>query len=473
MPDGLAPLGRAEQAAGAAGDGLALEADDFRTAHRALVGHLELARILRPARLHHADDFRDDVAGTAHDDPVADAHVQAPDLVLVVEGGVAHRHPAHLHRFQPCHRCHCAGAAHLHLDVQHAGHLFVGRELVGHGPARCPRHVAQPFLPVDAVHLVDHAVDLVGQIVAALLQGAVIGQAAFDPVHHPGLGVGADAPVPEPGHDLAVAAGQSAALHQAPAVTVELQRPLGRDAGIELAQAAGRGVARIGEGLFALFPLAPVEFLESGLGHHHLAAHLQDRRPALAQQPQRHAADGADVGSDVLAGVTVATGGPALQHAVAVQDGHGQAVQLGLGGIVHRFHSQALAHAAIEVVHLLVAEGVVEGEHGHLVAHLAEALQGLRPHALGGGVGRHELRPAGFELLQLAHEAVVLGIRDLRLVEHVIEIVVVIDLAAQRLHAPPDILGDAHAMPDSWFRHGITSCASRREGIACVLSQRG
>ena len=61
-----------------------------------------------------------------------------------------------------------AGAAHVHLDVLHQRGLLLGRELVGHGPARALGHLAQPPAQVLAVHLHHHAVDLEGQGVAAL-----------------------------------------------------------------------------------------------------------------------------------------------------------------------------------------------------------------------------------------------------------------------------------------------------------------
>ena len=61
----------------------------------------------------------------------------------------------------------------------------------------------------------------------------------------------------------------------APAVGEEAQRPLGGDAGIELAQAAGGGVARIDEDLFVSLGLRLVQFFEIGAVHQHFAAHFQ------------------------------------------------------------------------------------------------------------------------------------------------------------------------------------------------------
>jgi hypothetical protein len=50
--------------------------------------------------------------------------------------------------------------------------------------------------------------------------------------------------------------------------------------------------------------------------------------------------------------------------------------------------------------------------------------------ALGGGVGGDEFGVGGFELLELAHEAVILGVGDLRGVEDVVEMFVAAEFFA-------------------------------------------
>ena len=69
-----------------------------------------------------------------------------------------------------------------------------------------------------------------------------------------------------------------------PAIGEEAQRPLGGDAGIELAQAAGGGVARIDEDLFVALGLRLVQFFEIGAVHQHFAAYFQHRRGAAELQ---------------------------------------------------------------------------------------------------------------------------------------------------------------------------------------------
>ena len=53
------------------------------------------------------------------------------------------------------------GAADLDFDVLDDGGGFFGREFMCDRPARRPRYEAEPLLPVEAVDLVDDAVDIV------------------------------------------------------------------------------------------------------------------------------------------------------------------------------------------------------------------------------------------------------------------------------------------------------------------------
>ena len=63
------------------------------------------------------------------------------------------------------------------------------------------------------------------------------------------------------------------------------------------------------------------------------------------------------------------------------------------------------------------------------MAHLAEPPGGLRPHTLRGGIRRAQLGVLLLERHELAQQVVVLGIGDLRVVEDVIAVVVVLEQA--------------------------------------------
>jgi hypothetical protein len=87
-------------------------------------------------RQHHTDDLGDHVACSAHDHGVAYPHVFAAGFVFVVQGGVSDCHAADEHGSQFGHWRELAGAAHLHVNGQHLGHLLLRGVFVRHGPAR-------------------------------------------------------------------------------------------------------------------------------------------------------------------------------------------------------------------------------------------------------------------------------------------------------------------------------------------------
>ena len=76
---------------------LALEPHGLRPADRAVLRGASLARAPSALLEHDLHHLRDHVAGALHHDGVADAHVLALDLVLVVERGVRDRDPADVH----------------------------------------------------------------------------------------------------------------------------------------------------------------------------------------------------------------------------------------------------------------------------------------------------------------------------------------------------------------------------------------
>ena len=138
-------------------------AHGMAAADGAFVRKLIGLRALRPLLQDHAHDLRNDVAGALDHDRVADAHILARDLVFVVQRGVLHHHAADRDGLQFRDRRELAGAADLDVDVEQHGFGLLGREFVRDGPARAARHEAQPLLQIEAVDLVDDAVDVVAE----------------------------------------------------------------------------------------------------------------------------------------------------------------------------------------------------------------------------------------------------------------------------------------------------------------------
>ena len=211
---------------------------------------MELLGLLRPLLGHEAQHLRDHVAGALDRHHVADPHVEPLDLVGIVQRGARHHDAADIDRLELGDRRQRAGAADLDVDAVQPRARLLGRELVGDRPARRAADEAQPLLPVDAVDLVDHAVDVVGQrrpLDADLaIEGAhLVGRAAELRQR-----VGLEAPLLQELQVFAVGLPR-ARLGLAPGIGEEAQRPRRRDRRIELAQRAGGGVARIDVGLLA------------------------------------------------------------------------------------------------------------------------------------------------------------------------------------------------------------------------------
>src|SRR5262249_45596292 len=80
--------------AGTAGDRPVLLADGPSAAKRARAWKVELPFLPRPSGGYHLDDFRNDVARPANKNPIADAHVLAPEFVLVVQRRSGHGYAA-------------------------------------------------------------------------------------------------------------------------------------------------------------------------------------------------------------------------------------------------------------------------------------------------------------------------------------------------------------------------------------------
>ena len=269
MLEPLGPLRRADQAAGAAPDHILLAGGWIDLAHgvaaagRADRGKAESLGALRPLLFNDAENLRNDVAGALDDHRVADAHVLARDLVLVVQRGVLHDDAADGDRLELGDRRQRAGAADLDLDVAEDGGRLLGGEFVGDGPARRARDEAEALLQIEAVDLVDDAVDVVAEPGALALDVAV----GVEHLLHGGgelrQRVERKAPICQRPIDAPLGVGREL-RRLAPGIGEEVQRARRGDGGIELAQRAGRGVARIGEGPLAALRLPVVEALEGG-----------------------------------------------------------------------------------------------------------------------------------------------------------------------------------------------------------------
>ena len=385
VPQRALALRAAEKPAHAAPVGLAGQALHSRAADRALAGHAELAGVGRALIQHHTDHLGNHVTGTTHDDTVTDQKLLAADLVLVVQRGVGDVHAPHEHRLQPGHGREHPGAPHLHEDVLQRGDGLFGRILVGQREAGCAGHETGLRLQMTVIQLIDHAIDGVGQRGTHAAGMSVVVQQRRNALHTLGPRRRQETQRAQPlQHAMLRDRHLGGIADLADAIGVEGERPAGGDTGIQLAQAAGRRVARVGKELVAPGLLRAIQRQEVFLQHQHLAPHFQHLGSRTGEL-RRHAAHRAQIGRDVLAGDAIAPGGALHQPAVLVAQRGGQAIQLGGGteGKVVR-HAQQRLQPAIERQNIGLAEGIGQRAHGHPVRDGAETGRGGRAHPLGG-----------------------------------------------------------------------------------------
>ena len=194
------------------------------------------------------------------------------------------------------------------------------------------------------------------------------------------------------------------------------ERPSRGDARIDLAQAAGRGIARIGEYLLPRARLCLVQLEEIRLGHEHFAADLDQRR-RTALQPVGDRFHGAQIGRDVLAFGAVAARRAAHEAAMFVGEVDRQPVDLRFGDERERRirrEAHEAARTSAEFGEFLGVHRVVEREHRHAVADLGEAALRRVADAVGGRVRTNQLRKTRLDRGVAQAQRIVIRVGNLR-----------------------------------------------------------
>ena len=395
------------------------------------IRELEPERTGRTLLSDHGDDLGDYVPPLFDIDGVPDADVLAPDLVLVVQGRPPYRGAGDGNRIEQGYRRDRPGAADLQEDVAKHRARLLRLELEGHGAARALGGGPETLLLVETVDLDDDAVDLVVELLPQIILFSVEFENLADGGAVGVPGIDGEPELPQPLQPVAV--GRRRFGFSLQPVGEAAQRPAGHGLRILQLERAGRRVARIGEQGAPLALLHLVEGAEIRQPHVDLAAHLagDPRFP----QFQRHRADGARVPRDLVSLDAVAARRGAHQEAVFIHQAQGDAVGLQLGDVLDALLRQGLAHPLVEGEDVLPGIAVVEAEHRGGVADGRELLRRLTTDPLRGRVGAFQPRIALFELLQFLQQEVVLAVGNHRLGEHVIAVVVVLELLDQ--------LGDA------------------------------
>ncbi len=404
--------------------------------------------LARPHVHHRPDDVRNDLPGPFDNHPIADADVFFGDIVKIVQGRFGDGHPADGDGFQDGVGGEDPGSTHVDPDVQETGGCLPAGELVGQHPARRPAHDAQVGGDPQVVDLDDHPVGLVGERIplslpllagrdGVLKVGAVGGllrdgepQRAQILQRLP-LG-GRRGRLPLVGHHL---------------IAEQTDGPLRGDAGIQLPQGAGGGVAGIGERLLPLLRLATVELLKVPDGHIGLPPDDQVGRGLGAVgrggDAQGELADGAQVGRYILSHLPIPPGGAQAEGPIPVVQDDAEAVNLGLHDEVQVGAGREESGDALQPgPGLFGAEGVFQAEDRGGVADLGELRGRRRADPLGGRVGRDQFRVLLFQPPQFRHQRVVLRVADDGGIQDVVAVVVIVNFPAQLLHSLTDFFRD-------------------------------
>ena len=320
---------------------------------------------------------------------------------------------------------------HVPTDALKAGDGGGGGELPGDSPPRVAPDGAQTPLEGQVGDLDDDAVDLEVELAPAALPGKALGDDLVLGAQQLHVSVDAEPVGAQPAERLPVR-GERQPLGDADLVAPDRQRPFGSERGVELAHGAGRGVAGVHERREPLLGAALVERGEVAQGHVQLAPHLQQRGRILDVQGNR--ADGAQVVGDVLPHLPVPAGGAAHEHPVAVDEADGQAVDLRLDHVGEArlgrpFAGEVVAHTLDPRAELLGRAGVGEREHGLQVGDLLQPADRGAPHPLRGRVGGAQLGVRVLQRGELGEQRVVGVVADDGVVEHVVAVRVVLDLA--------------------------------------------
>ncbi len=376
------------------------------------------------------DDFGDDVTRLADDHRVADTHVLAGDLILVVQRRQPDGGTADEDRVQLRERSGTTGAPDAHHDPAEHGRLLLGRELEGNGPPRRAAREAELVALGEVVDLHHCTVDLVPEGMPVGLDPLTEVVDGVDRHQLLDVLVDREPEFTQPPERLVVRAQRGSTVLYPELVGVEREVARRGDARILLAQAPGRRVARVGEETFAGIALTPVELLERGQRHEHLAPHLEPRRYRATVQSRGNRRDRGDVGGHVFAGLAVAPGRGTNQAPLLVQQRHREAVELGFTDEAHRVGDHPL-DAGVPGEQLGAVERVVERQHRHDVPHRREGGRRRRAHLGQRRVCGRELGVLLGQRRELAHQHVEFRVGDLGVVVAVVTLAVVPDLGGE------------------------------------------
>ncbi len=440
--------------------GLILIARYRCSTHRAVVRHsprfLAAGALVRDRR----DDLRNHLAGPLHLHPIALTKILGDDEILVVQCRQLHDHAADLDRLELSVWIQRAGSTYVDLDFEQSGFGDIRGKFSRDRPSRlASADDAHLFLKAERIHFDDAAVDgevqlasdLVLQLVRPLLDLGERLRALPVRRHR-------DAPFRQRVQQLRLSLEwQLYSVGRGERIAKESERPGSRNCGIELSQASRRGVARVGEKGFAGARPGLVHLLEAIEGEVNLAPNLNASFGRALPEAQRNVAHGPEVHRHVLTDGSIAARRTHHEKLILVGERDGDAINLELRGVarlcnvVARYPHQPLFPGA----QLLVVEGIGEREHRPDVLVFGKLALGLCTDPQSWRIRRYALRKISLQLLELAKELVVRGVRDRRTIQNVVVVGCAVEQAAQLAGALKlELVGFLPSLWSLWVRLG-------------------
>ena len=171
-------------------------------------------------------------------------------------------------------------------------------------PSRSLRNKAQPLLPIEPIHLVDHAVNLIRQVWPLPANLGIVRQHRLYAVRDLQERRDRKPPCLDLPHHIMLRVGGHIA-RCAPAIGPEAQGPLGGDTRILLPQRSCGCVAGVGEQFPASLLLRSIERSKVLLRHIDFAAHFENFGDIFARQMLRNIGDMRDIRGHVFADLSV------------------------------------------------------------------------------------------------------------------------------------------------------------------------
>ena len=152
-------------------------------------------------------------------------------------------------------------------------------------------------------------------------------------------------------------------------------------------------------------------------------------------------ADGTHIGGDHFTGGAVPTRGGQCHPAGRIDDFYGHAIDFRLGRIGDRcIIGQTSFNPSVKFEQRLFPKGVIQAEHGRSMSVGFKFIQRGGAHALGRGVGGDQFGVCALHIEQLLHQAIVFDIRDHRIIQDIVVVVVPMQGFAQLAQFGFDIM---------------------------------